>query len=229
MSTCCAERPADQASDQAAAAAGVYRLDPAGCDLEVSVRFGLVTVRGRFTDATGTLDVAEQPGASRVSVSVVTASLTSGSSTMDGLLHGARLIDPGRNPELEFTADALSCPALLGAADRAVGSTVTGTLRTATGSLPLTLQVAGGELADDGTLRVTAAGSLPTADAVGLLSVPGVERVLGRKMQLRLTLSAQPVGAPGGAAAAGEAAAAAEAASAAKAEAAGPALAMAAA
>lgn len=193
MSTICAERPA--AEQPPATPAGVYRLDPAGCDLEVSVRFGLVTVRGRFTDATGTLDVAEQPAASSVAVRVATASLTSGSATMDGLLHGAKLIDPERNPELEFTADELTCTGSCAGsgAGSGAGSTVTGTLRTATGSLALTLQVAAGDLDAEGALRVTAAGSLPTAEAVGLLSVPGVERVLGRTMTLRLTLRAHPV------------------------------------
>lgn len=210
MSTICAERPA--ADRPPATPAGRYRLDPASCDLEVSVRFGLVTVRGRFTDATGTLDLAEQPAASRVAVRVTTASLTSGSATMDGLLHGAKLIDPERNPELEFTAEELTC-AGCGAGDGSgsgvsgsgsggsgsgsggdgAGSTVTGTLRTATGSLPLTLQVAAGDVDAEGALRVTAAGSLRTAEAVGLLSVPGVERVLGRTMTLRLTVRARPV------------------------------------
>ncbi len=162
-------------------AAGRWVIDSVRSHLKVSVKVGLFTVHGRFTDVHGTVEVGEQQDDSAVSVTVATASLTSGSHTMDALLRGAGVIDTERNPEIAFDSRALRP-----AGDR---WELDGLLVTKGGVLDVSLQLAAPTAGPDGALVFRARGALTSKEAVRLLSSIGMDRLLGRTMELDLMLT----------------------------------------
>ena len=164
---------------------GRWLIDAARSTLQVSVTVGMVaTVRGRFAQMSGSVDIALDPTASSVSVNVGTSSLTSGSGAMDALLHQAGIVDSARNPAIAFASRDIRPAAKAGR------WLLDGLLATDGGILDITLQMPRPVLAADGTLQVSARGQLSTKDAVRLLSRPGVDRLLGRTMGLDLTVVA---------------------------------------
>ncbi len=163
-----------------------WMIDAARSSLQVSVTVGpFVTVRGRFAEMRGSVQVADDPGRSRVEVRVGTASLTSGSATMDALLRNAGVIDSVRNPVICFDSRVLRFDPHSGR------WLLVGLLATHGGVLDVTLRMPEPMLATDGTLRVSARGQLTSRDAVRLLSHPGLDRLLGRTMGLDLTVVAR--------------------------------------
>ncbi|SDP39312.1 Polyisoprenoid-binding protein YceI [Nakamurella panacisegetis] len=167
---------------------GRWVVDAARSTLQVSVKVGpFLTVRGVFGDVTGHVDLAVDPARSRVEVSVGTSSLTSGSSCIDALLHGAGVIDCDRNPSIGFVSRALR-PGV------SPGSwLLDGLLATDGAVLDVILEMTE-PLRRDGALVFRATGTLHSKDAVRLLSQPGVDRVLGRTMGLDLTVTAVAAG-----------------------------------
>jgi polyisoprenoid-binding protein YceI len=84
-------------------AAGEWVIDPGQADVSfVGRRFMLAKVRGRFTDVTGVVRIADDPAASSVEVVVATASISSGSADRDEHLRSADLLDVGRFPVAAF-------------------------------------------------------------------------------------------------------------------------------
>ena len=82
---------------------GAYRLDPVHSTVEFEVRhLGLGTVRGRFDEFTGTLDVAEDPMKSRMDVTIDAASVDTREAARDEHLRSADLLDVGAFPRIEF-------------------------------------------------------------------------------------------------------------------------------
>ncbi len=152
--------------------------------LRVSVKVGLLTVHGTFPDVTGHVELAGDPLASRVAVSVRTASLTSGSACMDSLLHGAGILDSARNPLIRFESTGLQ--------RRPRGQwLLRGLLATDSATLDVTLEMSE-PVQQGGTYLFRASGVLRSGDATRLLARNGVQRVLGKTMKLDLTVSAVP-------------------------------------
>ncbi|MET3808195.1 polyisoprenoid-binding protein YceI [Nakamurella sp. UYEF19] len=167
-------------------AIGRWSIDALRSTLRVSVKVGLfATVHGTFADVTGHVDVAADPSRSRVEVAVATGSLSSGSSCVDALLHGAGVVDSARNPSISFVSRAIRAGAEAGT------WFLDGLLATNGAVLDVTLEMSD-PIATGGALLFRATGSLPSKEAVRLLSQQGVERVLGRTMGLDLTIVAVP-------------------------------------
>ncbi|WP_232666158.1 YceI family protein [Pseudonocardia sp. TRM90224] len=140
---------------------------------------GFVGVQGRFTSVAGHVDVAADPQASSIRISVATASLTSGNARRDALLDAAGLIDPEAGPYLRFRSVALRCfPS---------GWEVDGLLGTARGALPLRLALAEPVATEHG-VRLRASGTIARSTIDALIARPGAARLLGPSATLDLTV-----------------------------------------
>jgi len=183
-------KTAPQRSDRASAvaastalpAAGCWRIDAANSSLQISVKVGFVaTVRGRFTDVHGQLDLADDVLDSQIAVEVPTSSLTSGSSHWDSVLMNAGLVDTKANPTISFESTGLS--------PRGDNWLLDGVLVTGRGCLEIQLELAclGHDVS---RIRFRATGSISSKDAVRLLSQPGVDRLIGKSMGIDLVVEA---------------------------------------
>ena len=85
---------------------GDYTIDPTHTRIGFSTRHAMVTtVRGQFTDFSGTahVDTAE-PANSRVDLTIQTASIDTGVADRDGHLRSADFFDADTNKEITFTS-----------------------------------------------------------------------------------------------------------------------------
>ena len=88
---------------------GVWKIDPAHTTAEFTVRHLMVTkVRGRFTDTSGTVTIAEDPLKSSVDVTITTASISTGEETRDNHLRSKDFLDVETYPTMTFTSTGLS-------------------------------------------------------------------------------------------------------------------------
>jgi polyisoprenoid-binding protein YceI len=86
---------------------GRWQIDPGHTEMAfVGRHFMLTKVRGRFTGLTGVIQVAEEPGASTVEVTIDMASVESGSQARDNHLRSADLFDVDRHPHATFCGRA---------------------------------------------------------------------------------------------------------------------------
>lgn len=84
-------------------AAGAWTIDPGHADVAFTGRHFMITkVRGRFTDVTGTVTIAEDMNESQVDVVIDMASVESGSATRDEHLRSPELFDVERFPQATF-------------------------------------------------------------------------------------------------------------------------------
>ena len=84
-------------------APGSWQIDPGHADVAFTGRHFMVTkVRGRFTDVTGTVTVAEDMSDSRVEVVIGMASVESGNAARDEHLRSAELFDVEHFPVATF-------------------------------------------------------------------------------------------------------------------------------
>ena len=84
-------------------APGSWEIDPGHADVAFTGRHFMVTkVRGRFTDVSGTVTVAEDMRDSRVDVVIGMASVESGNAARDEHLRSAELFDVERFPQATF-------------------------------------------------------------------------------------------------------------------------------
>ncbi len=82
---------------------GRWEIDPGHADVAFTGRhFMLTKVRGRFPDVRGAVLIAEDPGDSRLDVTIGMASVDSGNPTRDAHLRSAELFDVERYPEATF-------------------------------------------------------------------------------------------------------------------------------
>jgi polyisoprenoid-binding protein YceI len=83
--------------------AGDWTIDPGHSDVGfVGRHFMLTKVRGRFTDVSGVVHIAEEPNDSRLDVVIGMASVFSGDDTRDTHLRSAELFDVEQFPEATF-------------------------------------------------------------------------------------------------------------------------------
>lgn len=85
---------------------GDYTLDPAHTRLGFSARHAMVaTVRGQFTDFTGTAHVdTADPAKSKVEVSIVAESISTGNEQRDGHLRSGDFFETEQLPNITFTS-----------------------------------------------------------------------------------------------------------------------------
>ena len=96
-------------ADGPSALTGDYTIDPSHSRLGFSARHAMVTtVRGDFTDFTGTARVdAEDPTASRVDLTIRTASIDTASADRDGHLRSEDFFDAEAHPEITFASTSV--------------------------------------------------------------------------------------------------------------------------
>ena len=85
---------------------GDYTIDQTHTRLGFSARHAMVTtVRGQFTDFTGTAHIdTANPAASRVALTIQTASIDTGVADRDGHLKSADFFDADNNKEITFVS-----------------------------------------------------------------------------------------------------------------------------
>jgi polyisoprenoid-binding protein YceI len=84
-------------------AAGTYVLDPSHSHVGFAVRHLMVSkVRGRFTDFAGTIEIAENPLESNVSVTIQTASADTRDEQRDGHLRSVDFFDSENWPVMTY-------------------------------------------------------------------------------------------------------------------------------
>ncbi len=87
---------------------GIWTLDPSHSEIGFTVRHaGISKVRGQFTDAAATLDLAEAVTDSKVNASIKTASFDSGDANRDGHVRGEDFFDVETFPEISFVSSAI--------------------------------------------------------------------------------------------------------------------------
>ena len=88
--------------------AGTYVTDPAHTSFGFSVKhLGIATVRGKFTEFDGTLEIGEDLSTAKVSGTAKTASIDTGEPARDEHLRSADFFDAAANPELRFESSAV--------------------------------------------------------------------------------------------------------------------------
>ncbi|MFE4229727.1 YceI family protein [Arthrobacter sp. NPDC056886] len=87
---------------------GTWTLDPSHSEIGFTVRHaGISKVRGQFTDAAATLDLAENVIDSKVNASIKTASFDSGDANRDGHVRGEDFFDVETFPEISFVSSTI--------------------------------------------------------------------------------------------------------------------------
>jgi polyisoprenoid-binding protein YceI len=120
--------PSDPSAPELATSA--WRLDPARSSVEFYVPhfYGLMTVKGRFKDFEGTLDLRQDPA---VQLTIDATSIDTGNGKRDKHLRSKDFFGVQENPQVRFVSDSATL-----AGERL---TVTGTLHAAGASVPLEL------------------------------------------------------------------------------------------
>lgn len=89
-------------------AAGTWTIDGSHTSAEFIVRHLMVAkVRGGFESVSGTVEVAEDPTASRVEVVIDTSSVSTGDTERDGHLKSADFFDIENHAEMRFVSTAV--------------------------------------------------------------------------------------------------------------------------
>jgi polyisoprenoid-binding protein YceI len=88
-------------------AAGSYELDVAHTSVEFVARHMLTKVRGRFTDFSGTIEVAERPEDSSVAVEIKTASIRTDTEKRDEHLRSGDFLSIEEYPVITFMSTAV--------------------------------------------------------------------------------------------------------------------------
>jgi polyisoprenoid-binding protein YceI len=115
-------------------AAGTWSIDPSHAEVAfVSRHFGLSKTRGRFAGVDGTVQVADDPTASTIDVTIDMASVESGSADRDKSLRSANFFDVESHRTARFCSTAITIDGTHG--------TVTGDLTIKGVTRPVVLQV----------------------------------------------------------------------------------------
>lgn len=82
---------------------GTWAVDPAHSSVEFAVKhMGIATVRGRFTEFEGTVEIGQDLASSKARGSVKVASITTGDDARDEHLRSADFFDAEQYPEITF-------------------------------------------------------------------------------------------------------------------------------
>ena len=115
-------------------APGVWEIDPAHAEVAFLGRHLMLSkVRGRFVGVSGAVAVADDPAASRLTVTIDMASVDSGDRARDDHLRSADFFDVEHHPVATFRSTAI--------ARRGTRGTVTGDLTLKDVTRPVTLEV----------------------------------------------------------------------------------------
>ncbi len=127
-------QPADH--DPAHVQAGTYAIEPVHTQIGFGVmHLGFTTYYGHFADASGTLVLQPMdPAASRLDVTIPTASISTTSTKLDGELKGEQWFDAAKFPEITFRSTSI-------VANGAMAARVTGDLTLHGVTHPVTLDV----------------------------------------------------------------------------------------
>jgi polyisoprenoid-binding protein YceI len=87
--------------------AGTYQLDITHTAVEFVARHMLSKVRGRFTEFSGTIEVADDPTASTVHVEIQAASITTNTEMRDNHLKSGDFLQIEDHPTLTFDSTAI--------------------------------------------------------------------------------------------------------------------------
>ena len=87
--------------------AGTYELDLAHTSVELVARHMLTKVRGRFTEFSGSIEVAERPEDSTVAVEIKTASIQTDTGKRDEHLRSEDFLLIEKYPLITFTSTAV--------------------------------------------------------------------------------------------------------------------------
>jgi polyisoprenoid-binding protein YceI len=87
---------------------GTFSIDPAHSEVGFVVRHMMVSkVRGRFSDVTGAIEVAEEPSASTVAVTIQANSINTKDEARDNHIRTADFLDVANHPTIEFRSSAI--------------------------------------------------------------------------------------------------------------------------
>ena len=87
---------------------GTWTLDNSHSEIGFTVRHaGISKVRGQFTDATATLELAEDVAQSKIAATINTASFDSGDVNRDGHVRGEDFFDVEKFPEISFVSHSI--------------------------------------------------------------------------------------------------------------------------
>jgi polyisoprenoid-binding protein YceI len=90
-----------------ALAPGTWVIDPTHSEIGFTVRHLMTKVRGSFREFEGTVDVAEDPAASKVSVTVTMASIDTGTPQRDDHVRSGDFFDIENHPTMTFVSTGL--------------------------------------------------------------------------------------------------------------------------
>ena len=109
---------------------GTWAIDPTHSEVGFVARHLMVTnVRGSFADVTGTVQVADDLTQSVATVTIATASVTTGTADRDGHLRSSDFFDVETHPQMTFRSTSFD------------GDTLTGDLTIKGVTKPVTLDV----------------------------------------------------------------------------------------
>ncbi|MFD7068460.1 YceI family protein [Streptomyces sp. NPDC059913] len=88
---------------------GAWSLDPAHCSVAaVAQHLGISSVRGRFTEFSGRIEITEDVQLSRVEAVIAASSIDTGNSMRDKHLRSPDFLDAERFPEITYRSDGLT-------------------------------------------------------------------------------------------------------------------------
>ena len=94
---------------------GTWSIDPTHAEVSFIARHLMVSkVRGKFTEFTGTVEVAEQLADSVANVTIKTASVDTGTADRDGHLRSADFFASETYPEMTFVSTSFDGSTLVG-------------------------------------------------------------------------------------------------------------------
>ena len=113
---------------------GTWVLDPDHTSIEFVARHLMVTkVRGRFSDFSGSIEIADNPTESAVAIEVALASVHTGTPDRDGHLRSPDFFDVENYPTMKFVSTSI--------VEKGDGYSMTGDLTVKDVTHPLTLDV----------------------------------------------------------------------------------------
>lgn len=87
---------------------GTWTIDPVHTQISVTARhLGMASVRGKFTEFGGHIEVGRPPERSTVTATIQAASIETGSKMRDDHLRSADFLDVDRNPTIEYRGTSL--------------------------------------------------------------------------------------------------------------------------